>query len=82
MVVADPIVDLLGTRLVDLRTRHAVLIRSSRRLLASGAPFPSYLVTYRLKAMQDEAWRIAGDLYRAGATDAAFDAVCGWTLSP
>jgi hypothetical protein len=82
VVVADPVVDLLWKRMVDLRTEQTVLIRSSQRLLMSGAPYPADLVTNRLTAMQAHAWRIAGDLYQLGATDAAFDAVCGWTFIP
>jgi hypothetical protein len=80
--VADPIIDLLCERLVELRNEQAVLIRSSRKLLTSGAPYPLHLVADRLDAMHQQACLIAGDLYRAGATDAAFDAVCGWTLNP
>lgn len=80
--MADPLVDSLCERLNRLRNQHAVLVRSSRRLLTSGAPYPVHLVTDRLDAMHRQACLIAGDLHALGATDAAFDAVCGWTLHP
>jgi hypothetical protein len=80
--VADLLVDSLCERLNRLRDEHTVLVRSSMRLLFSGAPYPSQLVTARSNTLQAAAWRIAGDLQAAGATDAAFNAVCGWTDIP
>ncbi len=66
-------------RLVNLRRFQTRLVTAARRLIVAGKPWPRDEVARALVAIRAEAWNIAGRLYWAGLTDAAFDAICGWT---